>query len=536
MSTCPPAGGVRTARPAPHPLRRPTAASTAWRQMVVLCAALGTLASVVGAAPARAAAVDQTYWIPVDKQITVRGHGFGHGHGMSQYGAYGAARQGLTHREILDFYYPGTSWGTVRGLVRVLITADTSSDVVVSPAPGLSVRDLGAGTTYPVPALSGVKRWRLNVNANGDTVVGYLTDRWRRWAPGGRTTLVGDGQFSAREPLRLWTPTGSRTYRGILRAASPTPGSSVRDTVNVVSMDDYVRGVIPYEMPASWSTEAVRSQAVAARTYAAWSRAQAAQRYYQICDTTSCQVYGGVDGEDPRSNDAVTATARRILTYDDRPAFTQFSSSSGGWTSAGSAPYLTARADPYDGHSANPVHDWTVQVDAGRLERSYPAIGTLLAIRVVQRDGNGDWQGRVGSLVLDGSQADRTISGDSFRWAFGLRSSWFTIEPTAIMQRWKRLGGNRSALGQVRSPEYAVDRGAAQGFSAGRIYYSRAVGARELLGAIATRFRGLGGPARSGLGWPVRGNYPVSRGERADFQHGTLTWIAATGRVRVVRH
>ena len=142
------------------------------------------------------------------------------------------------------------------------------------------------------------------------------------------------------------TPSGNRTYRGALRSATPVPGGTARDTVNVLTMDDYVRGVIPTEMPASWQPEAVKAQAVAARTYATWSRSQYPTRYYQICDTSYCQVYGGLGAEDARSNAAVTATARQILTYDGKPAFTQFSSSSGGWTSAGSVPYLAAKRRP----------------------------------------------------------------------------------------------------------------------------------------------------------------------------------------------
>ena len=344
-------------------------------------------------------------------------------------------------------------------------------------------------------------------------------------------------------------------------------------------MDTYVKGVIPAEMPASWHPEAVKAQAVAARTYAAWSRAEAFSRYYQICDTTSCQVYSGVDGEDPRGNSAVAATARQILTHDGEPAFTQFSASRGGWTSAGSVPYLPAQEDPYDGHDANPVHEWEVAVDAGRLEKAYPALGRLKRIRVVSRDGNGEWRGRVWELVLDGSQADRTMSGDSFRWMFGLRSSWFTIDPTPIMVRYDELGG-RSALGDVRSAELAVPKGSVQRFDKGRIYWSRATGARELFGPVLAGYRELDGPhgrlgmpttgvqprkagvrakfvggviwsseatgtvavmgaiadrylregaLRSGLGWPVRSNQPTRTGERVDFQHGWIKWNETTG-------
>ncbi|MEO5711544.1 MAG: SpoIID/LytB domain-containing protein [Nocardioidaceae bacterium] len=382
---------------------------------------------VTSSVPAGGVEVNQPFRVPAGRSVVLVGHGFGHGHGMSQYGAQGAAQQGLTYRQIIDFYYPGTTWSEVTGGVRVLITADTTSDVVVKAVPGLRLTDIGSSVTYRVPAPRGVKRWRITVGAGNKSVVQYLTGRWHRWRPGGRGSLVGDGQFGAPTPLTLFTPYGPRSYRGALRSATPVRGGKARDTVNVLSMDDYVRGVIPREMPASWQPEAVRAQAIAARTYATWSRDQYPSRYYQICDTSYCQVYGGQGAEDPRSNDAVTATAGQILTYGGLPAFTQFSSSSGGWTSAGSVPYLTARADPYDDYTGNPVHAWSTDLDASRIERGYPSLGTLQGISVTRRDGNGEWKGRVWTLVLDGSKSDVTVSGDAFRARFGLRSAWFTI-------------------------------------------------------------------------------------------------------------
>ncbi|MGZ4437871.1 MAG: SpoIID/LytB domain-containing protein [Nocardioidaceae bacterium] len=496
-----------------------------------LAAVVATLATGAGT-PATAVTTDQAYWVPVTKQLVVRGHGYGHGHGMSQYGAYGAALQGLDYRQIVDFYYPGTTWSKVTGQVRVLITADTTPDLVVSPAPGLTVRDLGDGTTYPVPAIDGVTRWRLNTDGSGRTVVGYLTSTWHRWSPGGKATLVGDGQLSADGPLTLWTPSGARHYRGVLRAASPTAGSSDRDTVNVLSMDDYIKGVVPSEMPASWSPEAVRAQAVAARTYAAWSRSQNPGRYYQICDTASCQVYSGTDSEDGRSNAAVDATSREILTYGGKPAFTQFSSSSGGWTSAGSVPYLPAKQDPYDAFSGNPMHEWTSTIDASALERAYPRIGTLTRIQVVSRDGHGDWQGRVWSLVLDGTDGDQTISGETFRWMFNLRSTWFSVDPTPIIARWSSLGGAKSVVGAVRSPESRIGSGSVQVFDRGRIFYSAATGAHELYGPILTAYRSIGG-ARSRLRMPTTGVQARYDGYRAKFQRGIVYSNPRTGTVPV---
>ena len=387
-------------------------------------AALGVSVGLATGSADASVAVNQSYPVPASRVMTLHGHGFGHGHGMSQYGAYGAAKQGLTYRQIVGFYYPGTAWSTETGTVRVLITADTDSDVQVSTAPGLTVRDLGASKTYRLPTIAGATRWRLNVDGTR-TVVGYLTSSgWHRYAPGGLTTLAGDGQFRADGPLTLWTPSGNRTYRGALRAASPSAGSSDRDTVNVVSVDRYVQGVIAAEMPTSWHMEALKAQAVAARTYATWSRDVNPDRYYQICDTSACQVYRGVDAEDERGLAAVTATYRQVVAADGGAAFTQFSSSSGGWLSAGSRRYLVSKADPYDDFAGNPVHDWTVSLRASRIQDAYPGIGRLSKLRVIRREGGGQWGGRVVSVVLDGSKKNVTITGGTFASRFGLRSSW----------------------------------------------------------------------------------------------------------------
>ena len=107
---------------------------------------------------------DQSY--AVARTVVLSGHGFGHGHGMSQYGAQGAAKQGLTYRQIIDFYYPGTTWSQVTGKVRVLISADTTSDVVVAAVPGLRLqRHRRRRRRTPLPTPNGVKRWRIAVGA-----------------------------------------------------------------------------------------------------------------------------------------------------------------------------------------------------------------------------------------------------------------------------------------------------------------------------------------------------------------------------------
>ena len=384
------------------------------RVLAVACAVPLFLATL--APPATAA---DSWAVPRQASITIKGHGYGHGHGMSQYGAEGAARQGRSFRQIVDFYYPGTTWGTARGSVRVQISADTTDDVVVLAREGLRLRDSGSGSVTRLPA-NGATRWRIVVNSAGEDRVAYLTDRWRAWRG-----LQGEGAFSAGgAPVTLVTPSGQRRYRGRLAAHAPTAGSRARNTINTLSLENYLKGVVPLEMPALWSKAAVRAQAVAARTYAAYERDH---RTGPLCDTTSCQVYGGYDQEHPASNDAVDATAHLALMHKGAPAFTQFSSSSGGWTSAGSMPYLTAKADPYDDWSGNPVHSWSERVSDALIEAKWPGIGNLTRITVTRRDGHGEWGGRVGSVTLVGARGRVVVSGDTLRAILGLRSTWVTF-------------------------------------------------------------------------------------------------------------
>ncbi len=397
--------------------------------VALLAASAGVVAVTSSHDSAAAVSVNQVYRVPANGTFTVRGHGYGHGNGMSQHGAQGAAQRGLNAQQILDFYYPGTVRSTVKAKrIRVLVSADTTDDVVVRQRSGLRVRDLGAKQTYTLPTGVDAIRWRLRTDTSNRNVVEYERDGWQRWRPGGEAALTGVGEFfSVDGPVTLVTPSSEVPYRGRLRAAPPSPGSTARDTVNVLPLDAYVKGVIPAEMPALWHKYAVRAQAVAARTYAVHDRNANFKRHYQICDTSACQVYKGTTWEHPASSAAVRATRNQIRTYRGEAAFTQFSASSGGQTSSGGFPYLTSKADPYDNWSGNSHHDWSVKLSAGRIRKAYPAIGRLRRVRVVSREGGGQWRGRVESLVLEGSRGKRRISGDEFRSRFGLKSTFFRL-------------------------------------------------------------------------------------------------------------
>jgi SpoIID/LytB domain protein len=390
--------------------------------MRLLASVIVLSATLVASAPA---AADPTGGSHADRRgpsaVRLEGRGWGHGHGMSQYGAQGAASQhGKTYRQILRFYYPGTAWGTAGRKVSVLISADTSDDLVVANRSGLRVRSVATGDSWPL-SRSGAKRWRVVPADGGRTSrVDVLTDRWRQVRE-----IRGEAELAAGgRPIRLFHPGGSTRYRGVLRSAIAGGG---RQTVNILPLDSYLQGVVPQEVPASWDPDAVKAQAVAARTYAAFERQHPLSSDYQICDTSSCQVYGGASAEVAASNAAVRATHHQVLTSAGKPAFTQFSASNGGWTVNGGEPYLPAQRDPWDPWSGNPYAHWTVRVAATTIERAYPGIGDFQRLRVTRRDGHGAWNGRALRVRVVGSSGRTTVSGDDLRIALGLRSTWFRV-------------------------------------------------------------------------------------------------------------
>ena len=227
-------------------------------------------------------------------------------------------------------------------------------------------------------------------------------------------------------------PSGSvREYRGSLFLVKS--GSGAR-TVNRVKLEDYVKAVVPAEMPTSWAKDAVRVQAVAARSYAVRLRDFTNYSGYDICDTTACQVYRGyavtTKGtrtvlETAAGNDAVAATASTIVKYQGAVALTMFASSNGGHTAQGAYKYLAPRSDPYDNDIKS--QDWTVTVKASTIAKAWPSVGTVKSLKVTARDGDGAWGGRAEKIRIVGSKKTVTVTGGTFKSKLRLRSTLFTI-------------------------------------------------------------------------------------------------------------
>ena len=379
--------------------------------------------------------------LPVNGIFQLEGHGYGHGRGMSQWGAQGAATLGIRHAEILAFYYPGTtlSPGNDARSLKVHITGDNDGDLEVRPATGLRVAAGGDWSVLPKRLKGGhVSLWRV-VPASGGRLrlQGYSGGAWhnrkvhRKGAVPGPIALRGTKPSST---VRV-VISGSeeRDYRG--QAMAYRNGSSLR-VVNRVKMRDYLRSVVPSESFPSWAPAALESQSVAARTYALWRARYVPLGYADICDTTACQVYHGArrtNGrgvvnrvwETPSTTAAIRATEGKYLTYGGAPALTEFSASNGGFSTNGNKPYLIAKADPWDGVVANNAHRWKFNLKASTVNRGYPEIGKIQALRVTKRDGNGDWGGRVLQVRLIGSTRTITVVGTSFASRMGLRHSWW---------------------------------------------------------------------------------------------------------------
>lgn len=329
---------------------------------------------------------------------------------MAQYGALGFAQRGSTYDRILAHYYPGTELGLAPvTTVRVLVAEGRRQISIGSEVPFTLKTTTGSRTlepgTYAVPGIADVKL----------PIV---------FAPG-RAPLVVDG----------------KPYRGSIRITQT--GSKVQ-AVNTLGLDAYLYGVIASEMQSSWPAEALKTQAVAARSYA---MAERRGGEFDVYADTRSQVYGGIAAETPSARAAVDGTRRRVLFYDGKVAQTFFSASSGGrtadvtdiWLDSKPVPYLVSVPDPYD--TVSPYHDWgPVTVTAARAARllALPGLRGVTVRRAVSQ--------RVREVLVGTPSGRVAVAGNVFRRALELRSTWFRV---GVLQL-DRVAGPVAAGAEVR--------------------------------------------------------------------------------------
>jgi SpoIID/LytB domain protein len=197
--------------------------------------------------------------------------------------------------------------------------------------------------------------------------------------------------------------------------------------VNYVALEAYLYGVVPSEMPRTWLPEALKAQAVAARSYALAVRKTGS--WFDLYSDTRSQVYLGIAHEASSTTAAVQATAGEVVLYGGHLATTYFFSSSGGrtssaqevWPSSQAIPYLVSVDDPYD--TISPHHRWgPFVISAARLGHVMGARGRLTDLRMATGP-----SGRVKTVTAVGSQGEFTATGSDLRRALDLRSTWFRI-------------------------------------------------------------------------------------------------------------
>lgn len=362
---------------------------------------------------------------PASSVVVISGHGWGHGLGLSQWGAYGYAKRGWTFDRILAHYYTGTTLGPAKvSTVRVLL-ASAKKATIESTDAWTVVDATGAKTALGPGSL--VLKARL--------------------ALGDHPELQPPFTFTGKQPLLV----NKVPYRGKLSVSSDGKLVQVIDTLG---LEAYLKGVVPAEMPSGWLPEALKAQAVAARSYALANLTTG--RPFDLYSDTRSQVFGGVKVENAATSAAVDATKGQVVLYKGKVANTLFFSTSGGRTasaleSTGTAvPYLVPVADPYD--TASPYHDWgPVLLDAATVAKQFKLAAPIADLQTTTGP-----SGRVKSLtVVSDDESQVTMNGNQVRSALELRSTWFTPAFLQLLPKTKTItyGGALSLTGRARGAD-----------------------------------------------------------------------------------
>lgn len=311
-------------------------------------------------------------------------------------------------------------------LIRVGLT-ESAASVTVSASVPYDLVDLAggrpAGASEPgqgrVLAVT-----PLGISIDGTLYAGPLAVVPRPVEPTGLPARAGEGSFVLVDGAR---------YRGQLEIRRN--GGNLLTVINVLPLEDYLLGVVPREMPAGWPPEALKAQAVAARTYALATIN--ANKYpgsgYDIGATENSQVYGGAGAEDPRTTQAVRDTACQVLTYGGEPIRAVFHSTSGGHTENSenvwgwAYPYLRGVPD-FD--QASPHYTWRKVLTLAEMTRLAAGKGyNLGSLYRIEPAGPSGVSGRWTVLALVGSAGRQELKAGDFRTTFDLKSTLFEMVP-----------------------------------------------------------------------------------------------------------
>ena len=274
---------------------------------------------------------------------------------------------------------------------------------------------IGSSTNAIVKDASGKQLGELNpmsalaAELNGDTIT--LADR-----VGARELIIEpeDGGY-------VWI--GNRWYRGKTQLILQNDGITA---INHVDLEQYLYSVVGAEAVSSWPIEALKAQAVAARSYALYKRNKESNGIYDVDTTIGTQVYKGLDSEYTTTHEAVNSTLGQIMTYDEEVILAAFHSSSGGYTEnvediwSSPLPYLRAVVD-YDHQS--PVFEWQQVIPVSKIQSLVAGIGNIRGLQPAKMTP----RGRVITMQVTGDRGSTTVSGKDLRKVLDLRSTLFRI-------------------------------------------------------------------------------------------------------------
>ena len=208
--------------------------------------------------------------------------------------------------------------------------------------------------------------------------------------------------------------------------------------INIVDLEDYIKGVLPYEMNNTWPLEALKAQAVCARTYAATISSSHASSVFDVCNNTHCQMYQGLNLANDRTDQAVEETAGEYVRYQGKPAVTYYSASDGGatedvrniWDSTANLPHLKGVIDPYEADLADSIsqYNWSVTVSkseiASKLQSKGYNCGTIVDAYVAELSETGNPKT---VTFVDSNGKKWSFGPETLRIWFSLRSNRFTV-------------------------------------------------------------------------------------------------------------
>jgi SpoIID/LytB domain protein len=524
--------GSSEVRP-PHPTMR--------RALTVFLIAAGAL-GVLPAAPASAG-----------RSFTFYGSGFGHGLGMSQWGAYGLARDGWGHTRILTHFYSGTTVKQAAAPpknVRVGLTQGQASVRLTAEAGRVTIRVEGPGSGTVVGSIPRGRTWTVRA----------VGDKYRVLTAAGRRVGGKDWGGTARNLYLAYTARGARvrspdagaTYnRGSIEFNLYACGGTACSLrmILVIPPEGYLLGL--GEVPSSWPLAALRSQAVAARSYAFYKVGSGQHRAGCNCglyDSSYDQVYvgwakegGSLGGRWVRS---VRQTDNTIVASGGDVIAAFYTSSDGGHTEDNEnvwggtpLPYLRGVCDPGDFTSANPSRIWQVRYSAatvtGRLDGYTGNIGTVTGFTDFDRGVSG----RIIDVRVKGRSGSDVITGAQFRAGLGLRDDrvWVNRDKNVTGRIRETYDDENCGPGLPTTPEVDVPGGSRQKFETGAIYRNAGDVTVWLRGPVYDEYTAVGG-ADGTLGLPTSKVVPVTGVtgcaagcSRTSFVNGRVWWKSGSG-------